>query len=149
GAARAIADDRGRERRAIAAVLAVEILYDLLAPLVLEIDIDVGRLVALLRDEALEEERHARGIDLGDAEAVADGGIRRRAAALAEDAAPAGEAHDVMHGEEVMLVAQLADQSQFTLDEGADLCRRALRPARAHALFGERTQVFARRRIRG
>ncbi len=40
----------------LAAVFAVDVLDHLLAPLVLEIDVDVGRLVALRRDEALEQE---------------------------------------------------------------------------------------------
>ena len=37
------------------AVAFVEVLDDLLAPLMLEVDVDVGRLVALGRDEAGEE----------------------------------------------------------------------------------------------
>ena len=68
-ALRAVGDDGGGERGAVAAVLRVEVLDHLLAPLVLEVDVDVGRLVALARDEALEQHRHARRIDLGDAEA--------------------------------------------------------------------------------
>src|SRR5438445_458962 len=47
-------DGGGRDRSAVAAVLAVDVLDDLLAPVVLEVDVDIGRLVALLRDEALE-----------------------------------------------------------------------------------------------
>ncbi len=47
-AARAVADHRGAERRPVAAIGLVNPLDDLLAPLVLEIDIDVGRLAALL-----------------------------------------------------------------------------------------------------
>ena len=46
--ARPIADHRGRERGAVAAVLFVDVLDDFFAPLVLEVDVDVGRLVALL-----------------------------------------------------------------------------------------------------
>src|SRR4029434_9587970 len=83
GALRTIGDERGGERRAVAAVLRVDVLHHFLAPLVLEVDVDVGRLVALLADEALEQHRHARRIDLGDAECVADGRGRRRSAALA------------------------------------------------------------------
>ena len=45
-AARAIVDDGGADRGAVAAVALVDVLDDLLAPLVLEIDVDVGRLVA-------------------------------------------------------------------------------------------------------
>ena len=80
----------GGDAGAVAAVFLVDVLDHLLAPLVLEIDVDVGRLVALGRDEALEEEVGALGVDLGDAEAVADGGIGGRAAALAEDAPSRG-----------------------------------------------------------
>ena len=65
---------------------AVDILDDLLAPLMLEIDVDIGRLVARVRDEALEKQVRAGGVDLGDAERIADGGIGGRAAALMEDA---------------------------------------------------------------
>jgi hypothetical protein len=82
----AVADDHGGQRGAVAAVLGVDVLDDLLAPLVLEVDVDVGRLVALAADEALEQQRHARRVDLGDAQAVADRRVGRRAAALAQDA---------------------------------------------------------------
>ena len=86
----AVADHRGGEAGAVAAVFLVDVLDHLLAPLMLEIDVDIGRLVARGADEALEQDVDARGIDRGDAEAIADGGIGRRAAALAEDAAAAG-----------------------------------------------------------
>ena len=85
-ALRPVGDERRGERRAVAAVFRVDVLDHLLAPLVLEVDVDVGRLVALLRDEALEQHAHPRRIDLGDAERVADRRVGRRAAALAEDA---------------------------------------------------------------
>ena len=55
-------------RGAIAAIALVDILDHLLAPLMLEIDIDVGRLLALLRDEALEQKIDFVRIDGGDAE---------------------------------------------------------------------------------
>ena len=47
GAARAVVDDGGADRRAMAAVAPVDILDDFLAPLVLEIDVDIGRLAAV------------------------------------------------------------------------------------------------------
>ena len=56
----AIADDGGGEAGAVAAVAGIDILDHLLAPLMLEIDVDVGRLFPLGRDEALEQK-----IDLG------------------------------------------------------------------------------------
>jgi hypothetical protein len=55
-----VADHRGGEGRVVAAVGLVDPLDDLLAPLVLEIDVDVGRLVALGRDEPLEQQIDAR-----------------------------------------------------------------------------------------
>src|SRR3546814_13768455 len=50
-AARAVADDGGGQRRALAAVLAIDVLHHLLAALVLEVDVDVRRLLALGGDE--------------------------------------------------------------------------------------------------
>src|SRR5690606_30005458 len=98
--ARAVADDGGGERGAVPPVFFVEVLNDLLATLELEVDVDVGRFVALSADEALEEHAGTRGIDLGDAQAIADRRVRGRSATLAQDAAAAREADDVGDGEE-------------------------------------------------
>ena len=53
----AVVDDGGAEPGAVAAVAVVDVLDHLLAALVLEVDVDVGRLVARLGDEALEDHR--------------------------------------------------------------------------------------------
>src|SRR5205085_7239151 len=103
----AIADDGRRQCGAMAAVLAVHVLDDLFAPLVLEVDVDVRRLVPLARNEALEEHVHARRIDLRDAERIAHRRIRRRAASLAKDVLRAGIAHEVLDREKERLVAKL------------------------------------------
>ncbi len=84
--ARPVADHRRRQRRAVAAVFPIDVLDHLLAALMLEVDVDVGRLVALARNEALEQHLDARWIDFGDAEAIAHRRVGRRAASLAEDA---------------------------------------------------------------
>ena len=81
--------------------LLVDVLDDFFAPLVLEVDVDVGRLVALLGDEALEQHVAARRVDFGDAQAIADRGVGGRAAALAQDVLAAREAHDVVDRQEV------------------------------------------------
>ena len=60
GGARAIGDDGRGDAGVVVAVFSEDVLHHLLAPLVLEIDVDVGRLVAVARDEALEEEIAAR-----------------------------------------------------------------------------------------
>ena len=146
-ALRPVRDERGGERRAVAAVLAVHVLHDLLAPLVLEVDVDVGRLVPLAADEALEQHAHPRRVDLGDAERVADGRVGGRAAALAQDALRPRERDDVLDGEEVRLVIEFRDQGEFVLDQFADLGRRgALAVAAGEAGFDQRAQVRRGRR---
>ena len=110
----------------------------------LEIDVDVGRLVALARDETLEQHAHARRIDFGDAERIAHRGVRRRTAALAEDVRAAREAHDVVHGEEVRLVVEFGDQREFVLDEGLRPCPARPRESAARGRLGERAQMAPR-----
>ena len=106
----AIGDHLGGHAGPLAAVLVIEILQHLFAALVLEIDVDVGRLVPLAADEPLEEHVHPLGIDRRDAQTIADGRIGRRAAALAEDAASPGETHQVPNREKIGLVVQFFDQ---------------------------------------
>src|SRR5580704_6501870 len=113
--AAAITDDRARNAGALAAVAIVDVLDHLLASLVLEVDIDVGRLVARAGNEALEQEVVDGGIDLGDPQAEAHRGIRRRTAALAENFLAAGEADDVVDGEEIARIVELRDQLKLVL----------------------------------
>ncbi len=54
GAARAIVDDGGGQRRTAMTVAAVDILNDFLAPLMLEIHVNVGRFAAIGVEEAFE-----------------------------------------------------------------------------------------------
>ncbi len=91
GRAGAIGDDGGGEPGAVAAVARVDVLDHLLAPLVLEVDVDVGRLLALGRHEAVEQHIDLGGVHRRDGEAVADDGVGGRAAPLAEDALGAGD----------------------------------------------------------
>ena len=140
-ALRPVADDHAGEGRAVAAVLRVQVLQHLFAPLVLEIDVDVRRFVAFLRDEALEQHAHPRRVDLGHADAVADDAVRRAAAALAEDVARAREGHDVGDGQEVVLVLEVADQFQLVLDLRLHLGRHAAGPAAPGAFVGDAPKV--------
>jgi hypothetical protein len=142
-AARAIGNHRRREPGALARVLLVDVLDDLLAALVLEVDVDVGRLLALGRDEALEQHVDLGGIDRGDAEHEAHHRVRRRAAALAEDVLAACEAHDVVDGEEIGRVVELADQRQLVRQPLDDVGRR-LAPALARLFPGQRLERLLR-----
>ena len=112
-------------------------MNDFFAALVLEIDVDVGRLASLGGNEALEQEIGTVGVDFGHAEAEADGGIGGRATALAEDALRARETHDVVDGEEVGCVLQLGDQTELMLEIGAHLVRNALRVASGGAVISQ------------
>jgi hypothetical protein len=141
----AVRVQRRGERGAMAAVLGIDVLHHFFAPLMLEVDVDVGRLVALLADEALEQHAHARRIDLGDAQAVAHRRVGRRAASLAQDALRARKADDVVHGEEVGLVGEVGDQRQFMLDRLAHLVRHAVGVTAAGLVVGRLAQPGGRR----
>src|SRR5690554_2680054 len=82
GGARAVGDDGRGKPGPLAAVAGVDVLDHLLAPLVLEIDVDVGWLLALGRDEALEEDVDLGRVHRRDAEAEADGRVRGGTATL-------------------------------------------------------------------
>ncbi len=148
-AARAITDDGRGERGAFARVLAVDVLDDFLAPLVLEVDVDVGRFVAFLRDEALEQHGAAIRVDLGDEQAVAHGGIGRRAAALAQDAVAARELHEIVHGQEIVFVGKLGDQYELLLDQRLRARRHAVGPALLRAREHQPAQPGRRCHARG
>ncbi len=89
----------------------------------LEIHVDVRRLLAGGGDEALEQQIERFRIHAGDADAVADRTVSSRAPALAENPPRACEAHDVVNGEEIRFVFELLDQRQLVLDEGANFLR--------------------------
>ena len=108
GARAAVGDLLAHHRRVLAAVALVHVLEHALALAVREVDVDVGRLGALLAQEALEQEVHPDRIDGGDAEAVAHRGVGGRAAPLAEDPLAPREAHDVPDDEEVAREPELA-----------------------------------------
>ena len=85
GGPSAVADDVRHHGGVVAAVLPVDVLDHLLAPRVHDVEIDVGRLVPLARQEPLEQQLDPRRIDRRDPEAIADHRVRRRPAALAEN----------------------------------------------------------------
>ncbi len=143
--ARAVVDHRGAEGGPLPPVAGVEVLDHLLAALVLEIDVDVGRLAAVLRDEPGEEQPVLRRVHRGDAEAEAHGGIGRRAAALAEDALAAGELDHVEQGQEVAGVVHLGDEPQLLAERRRDGVRDLAGVAPARPLPGLLLQVFLRR----
>src|SRR5215211_3055572 len=143
-AAAAIGDHGRGKAGAVAAIALVDVLDHLLAPLVLEIDVDVGRLAPLGGHEALEQKIDALGIDLGDAEAIADHRIGGGAAALAQDTLRAREPYDVVHGQEVRCIVELGRDGELVIERTTDVEPHAVRIAAPHALFGEGDQRLLR-----
>ena len=90
--------ERDDLRDVLAAVLAGDVLDDLAAPPLAEVDVDVGQRDALGVEEALEDQVVLDRIDVGDAQAVGDEAAGRRAAARADrNALLAGVADEVPH----------------------------------------------------
>ena len=113
----AIGNDVRRHRRAQLAVALIHVLNGALALIAAgQVEIDVGPLAALLRQETLEEQLHADRIDRSDAERIADRAVGGRAAALHQDALLAAVAHDVPHDQEISGQFELFDQREFALD---------------------------------
>jgi len=142
---RPVVDDRRRQRRMFTPIGLVDEADHLLAPRMLEVDVDIRRLVAFGRDEAIEQQRRFLRIHLGNPETIADGGIGGRSSPLAEDAFRAGKADDAMDGEEIGLVAFFADQVQLVFQEVGDLLRNTLREPPGRTLIGQPAQRQSRR----
>ncbi len=100
-------------RRVLAPVARVHVLQHALPLAVREVDVDVRRLAPLLAQETLEEELERDGVDGGDAEAVADGAVRCRAAPLAEDPLTPREPHDVPDDQEVAGEPESRDEREL------------------------------------
>ena len=111
----------------------------------LEVDVDVGRLVALAAHEALEEDIDPVGIHRRDTERVADGAVGGRAAPLAEDAAGARKGDDVVHGQEVRRIAEVVDDGELVLELARDLGGNTSWIALACALPHQAAKVLHRR----
>ncbi len=139
-----VADHRGGQRCALAAVTAIDILDDFLAPLVFEIHVDVRRFITLFGDETLEQHFHTARVHGGNAEAITHGGVGRRSAALAENVAAAGEGDDIVDGEEIGFVTQFGDDRELVFDLRPHPVRDAGRPAFRGTLLGEPAQISAR-----
>ncbi len=117
----AVGDHIGRHGRT---QLAVALIHVLNCPLALipagKVEIDVGPLAALFREEALEQQLHSNGIDRRDSQRIADGAVGSRAASLHQDALLAAEADDVPDDQEVSFEFEPLDECS-----SRSICRRA------------------------
>jgi hypothetical protein len=113
----AIADHLAHHRRAVTAIAPIDFLNDLLSTFVLEVDVDVGRLAPLVREEALEEERRSRRVDRRDAETITNGAVGRAAAPLTQDLLLARDVHDLPNAQEVRGHLELRDEGELLLEK--------------------------------
>jgi hypothetical protein len=121
GRAGAVGDDVGGHGGSARGVFLEDVLNDGFAAVAgREVDIDVGPGFAVFREEAFEEEAAADGVDGGDAQAVAHGGVGGGTPALAEDALGLGEADDFPDDEKVAGEPELLDESEFMIKVVAD-----------------------------
>ena len=100
-------------RGAVASVAFVDVLDHLFAPLVLDVEVDVGRSVALGRQEPFEQQPERDRVGLGDTERVTDRAVRRAPPPLAVDVGAAAELDDVVQQQEVAGEAELLDHAQL------------------------------------
>ena len=112
----------------------------------LEIDVDVGRLLALLADEPLEQQAVGRRVDRGDPEAITDRAIGRAAAPLAQDRrveAPR-EGDDVVDRQEIAREVELGDQPELVAELLGDRRRHPLAPPPRRPDPGEMLEMALR-----
>jgi hypothetical protein len=108
---RAEGDDLGD---AIGAVLVLDVLDDLAAPLLAEVDVEVRHRHPLGIEEALEQEPPAQRIEIGDGERPGHQGPRAGAAPRADrNAVRLGPLDEVRDDEEVARELHLRDDLQF------------------------------------
>ncbi|MNE20545.1 hypothetical protein D3C80_1136740 [compost metagenome] len=117
------------ERCPVSAIASEHILDHFFAPVVLEVHVDIRRLVAFTRQEALEQQAMLHGVELGNAQHETHHRVGRRTAALTQDALAAGEGDDVVHGQEVTFVTELLDQRQLPGQHVTHLVTRPAWPA--------------------
>ena len=112
----------------VLAVLAGDVGQHLVPPVVLEVHVNIGHLLALQVQEALEDQAVLQGVDVGHAQAVEGEGCGGAAPHAEQDVALMHKGGDVPHDQEVVGEAGLADYVQLVLQPLLDLCAGAAEP---------------------
>ena len=127
--ARTIMDHCGTKGRPMAPVLFIDVLNDLLTPLMFKIDVDIGGLFTFFRDETLKQKVILRGINSRDPQHITHSRVRSRAPALTQNgrhAIVSRKVHDLMNRQEVLRDIKLFDQRQFFAQDRFNIARHTL-----------------------
>ncbi len=106
-------NDCCRNGGATAAIAVIDILDDFLSALMFEINIDIGRFLALPGNEAGEKQVMLHRINRGNAKQVTNHAIGGAAAALAEDIFGPRIVDNVMDRQKIGRIFKLVDKLQF------------------------------------
>ncbi|MND67076.1 hypothetical protein D3C80_584810 [compost metagenome] len=124
-----------RQGCAVTTVAAEHILQHLFTPLVLEVDVNVRRLIALTGEETLEQQVAVHRVQFSDAQHITHHRVGRRTPPLAENSLTTGKVDDVVNSEEIAFVVQLGNQLEFVLQGLACRVFEPPRPTPALPLF--------------
>ena len=120
---RAERPERDDLRDAVVPVLLRDVSNHLVTPVIGDVHVDVGRLLAVDVQEALEDEARGERVDEGDVERVQDDARRCRAAHAEHDAGALAELGDVVDDEKVIRETRLLDDVKLVLQAGAHVVR--------------------------
>ncbi len=146
---RTVSDHHSGHPRPVSPVLSIKVLQNLLATFVLEVDVYVGRLVPLATHKSLEQDVNSLRIDRRDPQAVTDGRIGSRTAALTQDAPAASKPDQVPDRQEIRFILQLGNQPKFMIHQRSHLGRHTRRIPRRRTLKRQPPQMFPRSRPLG
>ena len=137
-----IMDHSGAEPCPFATIAFINVLDHLFTAFMFEIHVDVGWLIARLRDETLKHHRAHLRAYARDAKAEAHHRIGRRSTPLAEDATRPGKGHHVMHCQKVRLIVQPPNEIELMLYHCAHALTRTAWIAPAQPLIGQPAQAI-------
>ena len=126
GRQRAERADLGHVRHA---VFFLDVLNHLAAPLLAEVDVDIGRLAAALIQKTLEQQVVLQRANVAQVQPVGDQRANARTAGRGLNALLAGETDKIPHDQEVVGEAQLVDHPQLAIEPGHHLGRQFAVPA--------------------
>ena len=111
-----VSDDVGHLGGAFPAITAVDVLDGFFPAVALDVDVDIGRAIALGRQEPLEQQAEAHRVRLGHPERVADSRIGGRPPPLAINVSFVAKIDDVPDDEEIAGETELVDHVELVVD---------------------------------